>query len=716
MPRATESREEIGRRVTGRIKIAQEVYRRALPNWKVLEDSLAGQFPPLIPGLPSDLKSVSWTLSDSEQINLNMNLRTATYMTSLTYDEMPSMRFSRVPGDEAQAFDEAAKLGEMILDEGEAMQECRKAIRYMLTRGVFGVWLHVNRISSGHGEIEASRVPPDEWVMAARLGQLKELPDGLDFYAISTVAREALETPSISLGMSPTEQARVAALAEGAEAAHARMLAGKHRPETRAKIMFQATPYGSWMLWDPSVTDHRYAGWMARKIVQDYDEFLSDPSYTDEAKDAVKPVELKTNDPAFLALSGPKDDVSALEETGRVSVWEVWDRRTWQRHYVAEGYEGTIEKDSRYPYLDGEGQPMFADFYPCVVRVPIKHNREVPEQAFGVPFLAPGWAAQCELIRTRSAWYTACKRGGRVGTISEQVDPKFIKALTDGGDGIWVPKPPGYDPKVGGPLVEILNTGVPPVEYLNASIRLMSDYANMVGVSMGALTGEPVADTLGQEQIALKGSTTTQADVVRELESATAELARKALILFKYKASDADFTAYLGVAASQKQMPNGMPLMAAVRGLVMDGHRLTARFASSTRADDLASNAQLMNYIALAAGPMGRDSTGVPYRDVKTLLLMMEKRLDIDGVPDYQMTDQERLVAVLQKVMATQTGAGMNNGSTGQNAGEGGGDKTSRLAGGQRGEQPMPGRQERGRAPVTGSQLTGVAMRPANAR
>lgn len=707
------SREEAGRLWAHRLQVSESVYKRLYPDFERYENALSGRFPVVMPMSPGDVDDkgqiTSWV---NDQIELNMMLRVTNMMCALAFDENPSFTFSRQPEEPESACVASERAMEMLIDEADAMGEARVALRYMFTRGPWIMWPVVVRTGATPEEVLGSKTNPEDLVLAARTGQLTDVPAGTDFYATSVAARGVLEDPAQALGLMPDERARIAQLAETCEVEHQRWLERAHRgPE--AKISFVATPYGPWCQWDPTVTDVRRADWIARKLVLDRDEFMESETFTDAAKRKVAAMPSEpSNDPTASAAEGAREATQAVEEVGRIIVWEIWDRKHWKRHYWSPMLgEETIGVDDRYPYLDEEGRPLFRDFYPCVIRVPIKHNREVPEQSSGVPFLAPGWPHQIELIQFRTAASRAAKRSGRVAVAAHGVDDSTLSAYVKATDGGIIKATSAYDAKTGD-ILKPLDMGPFPIEYLRAGQQAMADFANALGVSIAALTGEPIADTLGQEEIALKGSTLTQADLIRTLESGVAELATKAFILFRAYASDSEMASFLGVKSMDPD-EEGLTLVQRVRAMNLDGRKILCRFASSTRADDLASIKQSFDFYALSMGPLGRDSTGVPYFDPRTMLLRIGKKMDLqESLVEYQMTQQEMIAAALMKMQASMTGQGGQTNAPGGGAQAGQGDPTGRKAGGERGPAAIPGAQSRGRAPQTGQQMTGAAMRP----
>lgn len=699
-------REAKGRLYRARLEASKDVYRRAMGTWNTLEDALGGVFPSLMPSANPQVDGNS-RLYVSDQLNYNALLRIAWIMTSICADELPSLRFSREPDESQEAVTGLERMGEMLLDEGNFASEQRRAIIYTLTRGMWAMWPIVTGSLATPTEIRAGSINPADYIQAVIAGNDPEIPPGADCYTIAKAARSLLEFDNpVGLSLDYVQKARVAALAEECEVSHARYLASRHNLEYRARITYQATPYGLGMLIDPTVTDVSRASWIARKIVLDHEEFLDSPNFTDEAKKDIQPEEPGSADSVARTASYEMTNGEALEENGRITAWECWDRRDWSRYYVADNarVNATIGVDETYPYLDEAGEPLFRDFFPCATRTPIRHNRERAEQALGIPMLAPMWPMQVELIRTATAYLNACKRSGRTFTAAAGADETTLDRVARGDDGAIIRAPVGYDRSRDGPLLEKIEWGNAPQDFLIARRQILADMAAQGGISLATLTGEPVADTLGQEQMAMAGANLTQNDFAVSIASGVAEVARKGLMLFRAYASDAEWKAFIGKSGDTPGK-SGQPLSVEMRAASLEGRKLVARLASSTRAEDLARQKTRMDWIVMLNGL--RDSTGMPMFDIKSEVQAAAKEADMEGLQPYQPTQAELLAAALTQAMA-QTGGAPGGGKGGN---PNGGSSDDRKANGERGPAGIPGRQSRGRGPTTNSNEQGISRR-----
>jgi len=715
--------EDQARRWMDRIDGARSVWEDRKQVSDQLERALDGDFPGLIPGT-TDETARKLRLRGDDQINVNLLLRAATYMVALAYDEFPSLRFSREPGDDDDVVVAATRLIEKLMDEGGAIYESRDAMMSSFTRGPWAVWLSVEKDLISTAELNASTIPPASFVDAALAGEVPDVPDGVDFQAVGEAARAITENPDLALGLTAVQIDALNALAEQAEVKYAKSLDEPTNQRIRSKIVYDFTAYGTRLLWDASVTDVRHASWMARRIKMNRWEFEREPMFKRSAVkkvlDTLDDEERKAAD--NQASSKPVEDYAqaGYVGSGDVWVWEVHDKINRKRHYLCESCDEFLEKDDEHPWLDEYGRPLFAGFYPCVVRVPIKTPRECAERAVGLPWLEIGWPLAVEFIKLRSAAVIAAKKSARIGILSAGMPDDSAAQLESASDGTFIKLGSGYDRNRDGDPITNVEFGGMPMDYLTASKVVQSDFASMMGLSLASMTSEPVADTLGQEQIALQGANTTQGDMVRQFESGFAELAMMTLKAFRMYATPEECAAYLGKSALEpRQHPDGSPrpsVYEAFKTMDVTGCKLVCRFASGTRADDAVYVKQLQDFIALSSTL--RDNTNTPYFDVRPLMERLGKAMDIEGLKPYEPTAAElaQIMAAQLAPMMEQGGEGApDQGGKGERETPGGGRSDGRRAGGQRGPAPVPGRQSRNRAPATAQNMGGQAQRPRTA-
>lgn len=679
----------------GRLEAARSIYQRVRRRNETLEAAVSGRFPALLPGIETLDPSLGSILS-TEQVDINLMLRTSNYFTALAYDEFPTIRFARPATMQTSVTADAERFLQNFMDDMGATYACRRAMRSSMTRGPFIIWINLGQGVPTAESSYTTKLAAAELALRAMQGEEVHPGVGTDNQALQEAVDALLSDEAMRLTMPESGAANLSKLFEEAAKASEKELNGSHPINGgKARVWYQHLPYGTWCLVDSSATELSRITWAARRVVMTREEFMGEPAFTDAAKAEIKPIPPAritghvTDQPPHIA--GPNAAEGDLYE-----LWNIFDKQKWEQHFVSKGYEKFVEKDSAYPYLNEYGRPVFEDFFPMVVRTPIEDIREEPEAVMGIPVLLPGWGPQLELIKCHSAWLAGTKRSGRTFVSAQALDEKIKTDLASGVDGVIVEPPPGYSLAQHGPLLTMLNVGQSPPDYLMASEHLKADFAILVGIELGVLTGQPVADTLGQEQISLRGSTTTQGDMVRCYESAFAELATKTAALVRTFIPDEVIQSYT-INQDAQQVRQAL--------LSLQTSKITVRFASGTRAEDSVRLKQLMDYIALL-NTLRNPITGTPEFDVKQPVIRFAKEMDMDPPVPWLPTANDFKMA--QLLMG---GAPMGGQTDTGNGAPGGGQSDGRAAGGSRGPPAVPGRQSRHQQPPDHGDLAGPQMR-----
>lgn len=702
-----------------------------------LEDSLSGTFPKCAPGASVVAPDASgstklWDYSASDQVNYNLNLAAVQYMLAQSWDEFPTLHFASRPKNASEDLILGNEgLATTLMDDADATSECRLGMESAMTRGPLILFFGIGGDTPTAESVSTMAMPVAEIIEAAMHGQPVTLRAGMDYKAISEAAASLIADPAKSAVLGTVVTGNLMDLSAKAAELAKKEYEDNPKAVRRAKIWVQACPYGSWCLWDTTVSDPRKAQWIARKLIYDQEEFENCEAFSAKAKREVLPIVVGESDGWGSVKYATMEPTADAQENKRYVIWEIWDKKHWKVHYIAEGYDGFLEDDDTYPYLDGYGKPVLPNFYPCVVRVPIRSPRERPESSWGIAQLAPGWHMQIEFIKFESKAINSLKQTARIYFAGASVDDATFKEVKDAVDGTIVRGKPG--PKEEQAFDKLPFDTPAPKDYQEAAMRCMFRFANAVRVPSVAFTGEPIADTLGQEQIALQGATTTQSDIIRQYESAYAELAWGSLMLFRAFAPDEQVQAYLGPqsteprpipvtdpATGQPQVgPDGQPavimgpsLWEEWKSTSLDGHKFAARFASSTRAEDAIKQKMSMDYLMALRG--GVTPMGMRLWDETDTMNRLSKGMDMPDPKPYQPSLAEQAAMVMAG-----GGAGIGGKKEGDGDREGpSGERTdSRTAGGQRGTgQGIKGRQQRHEGPPTRSGMSGTINRAARAK
>lgn len=729
----------------GRVSSAYQLWRKkGKPQADLLEDSLAGIFPICVKGAKAlDGSTSTWAGAGSDQVNYNLNLGAVQFMLAQSWDKFPSLTLASKPMNASEDLIAAnERIAQILCDEADASEESRIAMESAMTRGPFVLWYGVGAEVPTAEAVNVMSSSAGDVVERLLQGEEVELVPGMDFIAIAAACRALAGdvVQAAALGLKG-----VGVLLHAAQQCDLMDEKEKKAPKTvyeRAKPWVQALPVGTWCVWDASVTDVRKAGWIARKIIYDEEEFQAFDGFTDKAKRECKAVKGAFTEGWAGTTASNMSEGDDAYENARYIVWHIIDKRHLKQHYVAEGYDGFLEKDDTYPFLNEYQRPVLPSVFPCVIRTPIRTVREKPESSWGIAQLAPGWHMQIEFIKLESETLRSIKKTARIYKAGPGVDATTFNDVKNGDDGTIVRFTQGVGDK-GDEFSLLPFNAPPPSEYQGAAMRTMFRFASAVRVPAVAFTGEPVADTLGQEQIAVSGASTTQADIIRQYESAYAEMAWGLLQLFRAYAPDEQVQAYLGAdCTTPRQEPvigpdgqpmldptTGMPQMKALpslweewKSVSLDGHKFEARFASSTRAEDAVQIKQAQDYLALSRN--GLNSLGIRMWDEADIMARLAKMMDQPPPKPYQPTLAEQAARAMA---AGGAGMGRKPGEEGkesaaherrpgdkkEDAREGHSD--DRRAGGERGAPAVPGRQSRDRAPQSKSQMHGIQNRTVRA-
>lgn len=688
----------------GRLDAAKAVYNRVKARNERLEDAVAGKFPPLVPGVEGLDPDLGVMLS-TEQVDLNLMGRTASFFSALVYDEFPTLRFTRQAGTASEAARKGERFLQDFMDDMGVAAPFRRAVRSTLTRGIGPVWIHLGHGVTTPETAYTTKLAAAQLAFRAMQGEDITPGPGTDLQSVQAAAGGLLNDPAMRLSMKEQGANKLLALqVKAAQMYEKELESGVHPIQGgKARIWYDFTPYGTWCLADSMACEPSRIRWLARKVVMTRDQFMAEVAFTKHAKDNIKPIPLArmtghiSDKPPLIA--GPDPAPGDLYEC-----WNIYDKQTWECIWISYDYDRFLTEKNDYPYFNENGVPAFDGFFPCAWRTPVEDIREIPEALMGIPPLAPGWGPQLEVIKTRSAWLAGTKRSGRLFVSGKVLDEVTKERIQSGEDGTIVEPPAGYNPTMDGPLLQRVDLGNAPVDYLQASLQEKADFAMVVGIELAVLTGEPVADTLGQEQIALKGSATTQSDMIRCFESQFAELASLTATMVRTFIPDEVIQGYsvTGDAATIRQAL-----------LALQTSKITCRFASGTRAEDALRLKQIMDYLAVV-NTLRSPITGLPDYDTKPIVARLAKEMDMDEPTPFEpsQSDLAMMAQMQQQQQQQQPGGppGQAGGAPGDQANTGG-NTTGRSDNGQRGPPKIPGSQDRSRRPANGSQMGGPQSR-----
>jgi hypothetical protein len=689
-----------------RIDAAMAVYKRVQEKHRRLEMALAGEFPILVPS-GRNVGGGTTGATPSEQIETNILLWVHDYYKALCYDDMASVRFSRKAGIEEAMVVHLERATEQVMDDGNFLSAASQGQSSSFTRGTSVLWADLGPGIPSLANTMGTRNAAAQVAFAASQGVPVQIGPGMNYLAISEACRALLspKRPDGSpneLRFTYTEEqvTNLERVAQDADKAYKDELDGPHPTwGTKGRICYQATPLGTWCLFDPTALTKDGIGWVARLRVFTYDELMACDAFKADAKRELEPTRPDVSGGAERVAYISMAPEWEAKENGRYRVWEIWDKRGWKLHYVVANYDGFLEKDSRYPYFNENGQPLFPDFFPCDICTPITTPLEDPTSTFGVPLLSLILSKQYEYIKTQSAYLRACKSARRTTAVSPGVDDETFNSIRDAEDDTFFRLPANYDATKHGPAFLQSQTMQAPLDYMRANDKIRMEAALDARIAISSLTSQPVAETGMQEEIALRGTTAHQTAFVAQYEAHGARMAQKTVAL-------------MSLLPDEVLAPYVHPIPAQVaRALLLrlSMQKISMRFAAGTRAESSVRNKQLMDFLVAANG-IRSPLTNMPIKDPKPLLERIAKDMDIGEMPDWKPSPEEiQMMQAMQAMQPQQGEGGEGSGPPGKRTDD------SRLAGGRRGQNPIPDRQGRGRGPQDSSNAHGVQNRAASA-
>lgn len=695
----------------GRLEGAREVWKRREPVVRWLKDAVAGRFPPMVAG-PAWPRSGRVVLDGAGQINVNLCLRAMNHYRALCYKEFPKLRFPNVGEGDEQDAPIIAQLAERVMLAGDAPTESRSAVANVCTTGPWAVWYGIDEEIADAERLMGLSTPIGALIAKAAMGlPVSPLP-GMDFLALSSTIRDVLAEADQIVAMAPEIRENMVRLAQESDRMADEEANSARVTSTHARqVWYQHTPYGTRCLIDPTVWDIKHAAWAARCIVLPVDVAREFEMFNPKARREVAPMPFMPTDghPTVLSLKMGGEDLD--KENSAIVVWEIHDKRNRKRHLVSDGYDDYMGVTDEYPFMGDDGEPLLPNFWPMVIRTPIQTDEEKPERIIGVPVLEPGKPHQEEVIKFHSAHAMAAKKTARLLKVPATLDDDTKADIAMARDCSMIPvdDAAGQTGNSFGPI----DFGPAPIDYLASELRATANFAKAVGISLATMTGEPVADTLGQEELAMEGASITQKDLVSNLESGYAELAIGTLILVKKFYTDEQIASLIGRDFVEPPrdpstgQPVGLSKWTKWKATSLYGDKIECVFASRAKEEELAKRKQQMDYVIMLRSDI--DMNGLPKWETEEYLQEIARSLGFGKLSKYVPTEEEK--AMIQLTIQSGMAAQQQMDRNGKRP-EPGGDPTSRIAGGQRGKPPIQNAQSRGRGPQTSGQMQGAAARP----
>ncbi len=489
-------------------------------------------------------------------------------------------------------------------------------------------------------------------------------------------------------------------------------------------IWAERRTYGDDVFWDSTKTTRwQDAEWVGFLCSMSLEKAKREPTWKKSARDTIQATPVLPGDgrEPLNVVGMEAGDVETLN--GEFVYVEFWDRSTGEVHYFSEsggGWEGFLERDSRYPHAGSDGKPVLKDWFPMRACVPVKNNLRVPERTQGVPFLEPGRDHWVQYILFDSALTSCRKKAGDIIEVPDDLS-EDERADIENAEPRAIVQRHGMATD-GKPLITVHSFGESPIDFELGKKGALEGCSRAWDMTVPEMMGTSNEPTLGQEEMAASGARTSRGGLIRKLQGWAGEIARDFAALVRLRYSTERVASIAGPEFVKREPifdDAGMPVpdpkdptgqTQALAPSIWDlwkasslcGDRFEVTFAPISRENDLMRAKSVDDFIALN-GTQINPFTGTTYFDPRPILESEAKaRLNIRLKPLKPNKDD---LATMQK-MAEAQAAGAGGGEPpagGEPKGGGpsghetpsGGRSDSRVRGGGRGSQPVPGRKER---------------------
>lgn len=722
-------------------EVAKQVFKRREPSIRRNRRWLAGKYPPLIgmgsttPGNRSSTAGYDFD-PPIEQINTNLPLRVTTFCKGRVGDDKWELAFPKSGDMPDEIVDDVGTFLQRVIDQCEAARELEGGVDDIATVGPGVLWVGIDRDVVNGERQGGTSTPIDDLVVAAAngvpvmvgeeivagdpTGQPIVIPPGCDLPTLAKSCRDFQADPEQFATRTMDNLDNLILLAQQADVALAEEMDRAPAGYEYGDVWARRLIYGEDVLWDGQVTTSwADATWVGRRVVLTEEQASTEPAFKPSARKHLEGVDLPPSD-GWEILQGQDVDASTYTSSSlckRVCLVEFWDKTTGEVHYFTEsgGYDGFLERDAAYPYMNEKKRPIFKRWFPVAVCVVNTHNLRVPERTLGIPAIEPGEAHLVQYILFDSAYTASCKKSGRIIEIPENLPDAVKDGLRNGDDCTLIERPATMDE--GKQVARVISYGQAPVDYQIGASNALRSYARSVGLSVAELTGVAGEDTLGQEELAAQGARASQSVLIRKLEAWAGDLALMLAALCRRYYTDAKVAEIAGLDFVRKDPavgPDGMPMMQAdgtpvllpsawelFRDSSLLGDKIEARFADNARGDNLMkqkSDLDFFGSLLTAVNPV----TGLPFKDPRPVLDRISRRQGFGRLKDFAPTQEDLATAAALRPPAGPEGGGEGEDGEGdpdRHDTPGGGRSDGRRAGGQRGPAPVPGRQSRGRKP-----------------
>lgn len=607
--------------------------------------------------------------------------------------------------------DEIESFHERLAVDAEIPREFADALDDGGTIGPMVIYYGIDRKAVNRAKAAASSTPIDE-VVSALAGWEPGMPEfhpevGMDFMALATACRAFAGDAEQVMNRTIEQLDQLERVAKEAMEMWLDEMDVTPSGYEYGTIKAQRLVYGEDCWWDSRVvTRWQDATCFARRIIYGIDEIKKESSFKKSAVDRVVGVAGDESDgwTAYKSDQLSEEEQKALNEN--VPVVEFWDKTTGEVHYFTEtaGYDGFLEKDSVYPYLDAKGRSIFKDWFPMRACIAVVDNMRRNERTFGKPWLEAGRDHAIQYVLFDTALTASRSKAGRIVEYPDDLPNDVKQLLESGSDLVLIPRPAELGNEK--PLIHVHEFGKAPIDFEAAKQSALYSFARSVDMSVEEISGVSIAPTVGQAEMAASGTRGSKGGLIRKLQSFAGEVVRDVGSLAKTFYTPERVTAMMGEAFTRRfPIPNpenptvqaknpdtGEPaetpsIWDLFRNSSMAGDTIEVVFSATN--EDLMRAKSQMDFLSVVNGPAGLNpATQFPYKDAAPVIDKLAKSMGFGELKDFPVPE-----------MPPPGAEPGGEGGGGKEKPPGSGSSDDRHAGGGRGPAPVPGRQGRGEGP-----------------
>lgn len=677
------------------LAVAQEVEEKPKHYRRQLREIYDLQVPEMVVGVEENSDGERLDFPSVTQIDLLYLPRHKEWFKSNAYDAYPEVTFPRSGpnGNVLGEFQES--LCERVGHDIDEIREYRQGSDYLLAYGCYVVWYGIHSHASDAATLVRAGLGAEEAVqMVAALAQDPEAPryrawPGQGHEALAAGLREKAEDPNILL--EPQGAILQQALLEAADLHDAQgekdAKRAKEHGVSRNEVWAQHSRVGVDTVWEANVDDFYDARFVARRMVFDIDVARHHPAFKPKIARGLVPG-------TFDAGKGYKGRRLAKEGEGadrvvsdRIEIWEVWDSKWRERHYIVRGEDDFLEVDAFDPN-DG----VVPGFFPLTYCAPIQSMKDDPTRPYGVPGAAIGYPIQRWIIKLASYDDEAVKKMSvrmtqSMGPLAPDVENAVAAGIT--GTNIEVPSEwaqahPGID------YIRRLDFGNVPRDLFQRLQVAIVRLAELLAWPISQMTGQSQSSHATGDNIAMVAGTAQMGDMIREMQKAYAHGQRVKMALVKKWYTKRQLqelmpSKYFQPGVSQSgPAPSTYEIWQATRS---EGDHVEAKFEPTFQNEDSVRRNQIREGLEFAVSIPG-PAPGLPMYGPEQLQPMVRsyfRTLRLEAPVPTQYTPEQIAQARALALAGSQRG--------GQNKGEG---KTKRDSSTASGQRPVSGKQSAG--------------------